>query len=116
MDAVQRALEKGDYHEGVVKTNLDCTSCSKVFVAKINYDLDGNHKILCPYCGHEHYRVIKKGFVTGDRWDSQGGPNRPVSTERMWSDRTVGIETNTAAEYIRQKFLGLNGQEEPKKS
>jgi len=94
------------YAEGIQRTNVDCTHCSRVFVAKINHDLDGNHKIICPYCGHEHWRAIKKGIVTADRWGSQHGPNREVPTERMWSDRTVGIETNTAAEYIRRKWIG----------
>lgn len=93
------------YAEGVQRTNVDCTHCGKVFIAKINHDLDGNHQIMCPLCGHEHWRVIKKGCVTGDRWGSQNGPNREVPTERMWSDRTVGIETNSAAEYIRQRWL-----------
>lgn len=93
------------YHEGVVRTDETCTDCRKVFIAKINYDLNGNHKINCPYCGHEHWRVIKNGVMTGDRWGSQNGPNLPVSTARIWSDRTVGIETNTAAQHIRDKFL-----------
>lgn len=93
------------YREGVQKTDLDCHSCGKIFVAKINYDLDGNHLLKCPYCGHHHYRVIKKGCVTGDRWDSQSGPNRDVPTERMWSDRTQGITTSSAAEYIRQQWI-----------
>jgi DNA-directed RNA polymerase subunit RPC12/RpoP len=94
------------YAEGVQRTDVDCTSCGKVFIAKIDHDLDGNHKILCPYCGHEHWRTIRKGVVTGDRWGSQHGPNRDVPTERRWSSRSIGAETNTAAEFIRQKFIG----------
>lgn len=93
------------YGEGVVRTDVDCTSCGKVFVAKINHDLDGNHKILCPYCGHEHWRTIKKGIVTGDRWGAQAGPNRAVPTERKWSETTHGIATSTAAEAIRQRWI-----------
>jgi DNA-directed RNA polymerase subunit RPC12/RpoP len=99
-------LDKGFvYAEGVQRTSLDCTSCGKVFIAKINHDLNGNHKILCPYCGHEHWRIIKNGCVTGDRWGSQNGPNRDVPTERMWNDKTIGAETNTAAEHIRKQWL-----------
>jgi len=93
------------YGEGVVRTDVACTNCPRTFVAKINFDLDGNHKIVCPYCGHEHWRVISKGVVTGDRWGSQNGPDQPVPTERMWSDRTIGAETTTAAEHMRQKWL-----------
>jgi len=95
------------YGEGVQRTNVDCTSCGKVFIAKINFDLDGNHKILCPYCGHEHWRVIKKGVVTGDRWGAQAGPNRDVPTERMWSDQTTGVQTTTVTRYIREKWVGV---------
>ena len=95
------------YAEGVQRTSVDCTDCHKVFIAKINFDLDGNHKILCPYCGHEHWRVIKKGVVTGDRWGSQNGPNRDVPTERMWSDQSIGAKTTTAAGHIRERWLGL---------
>lgn len=93
------------YAEGVRRTNVDCTDCGKVFVAKINFDLNGNHKILCPFCGHEHWRVIKDGVVTGDRWGSQNGPNRDVPTERLWSDRSLPIETTSAARYIRARWL-----------
>lgn len=103
------------YNEGVVRTDECCTSCAKTFISKINYDLNGNHKVNCPYCGHEHWRVIKNGVMTGDRWGSQNGPNRPVSTERMWSDRTVGIETNTAAQFIRDKWLKAEDKPPPDK-
>lgn len=94
------------YREGVVRTTVDCTDCRRQFVAKINHDLDGNHKILCPHCGHEHWRAIRKGVVTDDRWGSQHGPNRDVPTERMWSDKTSGTTTTTAARYIRDRWLG----------
>lgn len=94
------------YGEGIQRTDLDCTSCGKVFVAKLNFDLDGNHKILCPYCGHEHWRVIKKGVVTGSRWGSQNGPNVPVSTERKWTDQTnYELKTTSVGKYIRDKWI-----------
>ena len=93
------------YGEGIIRTDVDCTSCGKLFIAKLNFDLDGNHQILCPHCGHEHWRVIRKGVVTGDRWGSQNGPNRPVPTERMWSDTTTGATTTTAAKFIRERWL-----------
>lgn len=93
------------YNEGVVRTNVDCTDCKKVFVAKINFDLNGNHQLICPFCGHEHWRVVKNGVVTGDRWGSQNGPNRPVPTERMWSDVSHDIQTTTASKIIRERWF-----------
>lgn len=91
-----------EYHEGVVNTPLDCHVCSKNFIAKLDYDIDGNHKIICPYCGHVHWRKIEKGVVTSDRWGSGGTVE--VTTERSWTHKTMGMETNTAAEHIRKKW------------
>lgn len=97
--------EKGFvYNEGVVNTPLDCTECRKQFVAKLNFDLTGNHVIVCPYCGHQHCRVIDRGVVTGDRWESRY-QNIECKTERVWSHQTQPIETNSAAEHIRRRWL-----------
>ena len=99
-------LDKGFlYAEGIQRTNLDCTDCHKVFVAKLNFDISGNHEIVCPYCGHKHFRTIKKGVVTGDRWSSQAGPNVNVPTERMWTNESLGAKTTTAANHIRERWL-----------
>ena len=96
-----------EYHEGIVRTPEDCTNCSKQFVAKLNYDKDGEHRIVCPHCGHEHFRVIKKGVMTSERWGSHGQKCIEVSVERMWSDKTEGIETHSAHSHIRSRFLDL---------
>jgi DNA-directed RNA polymerase subunit RPC12/RpoP len=93
---------------GVVRTDMNCTDCSRVFIAKINFDVNGNHIIKCPYCGHDHHRVITNGIVTEARHGSQGGPNTEVPTERMWANTTMGAVTTTAAEYIRQQYLKFN--------
>jgi hypothetical protein len=42
--------------------------------------LDGNHIITCPKCGHEHYRVIKNGEVTGERYSPYNGATFYAST------------------------------------
>ena len=103
--AERMAAGEIEYGEGIKRTNVPCTDCRKNFVAKINYDLNGNHVIKCPLCGHLHYRTIKNGVVTGDRWDSQAGPNVDVPIDSAWSDTTLPIETNSAAKYIRKKWL-----------
>lgn len=53
------------------RTDLYCHNCTGHFVAKIDYDIDGEHIIECPHCGHEHCRVIEAGNVTGDRWSGR---------------------------------------------
>lgn len=32
--------------------------------------INGNHEIVCPHCGHTHYRVVENGRVTGERYRS----------------------------------------------
>lgn len=36
----------------------------------LNDTMDGNYTVICGNCKHKHYRVIKKGVVTGDRHNS----------------------------------------------
>jgi len=92
-----------EYHEGIVNTPLDCHACNKNFIAKLDFSLNGNHTIICPYCGHQHCRTINKGVVTGDRWDSKMD-SVECTTERAWTHKTLPMETNTAAEHIRRKW------------
>lgn len=106
--ALDKHFMKGNYNEGVVRTDLDCHECKKKFVAKLNYDISGDHKIVCPYCGHLHWRTIKKGVVTGDRWGHENptyGGFVDVATERFWRDDTLQAETTSVAVHIRERFM-----------
>lgn len=53
-----------------IKTRLYCHSCDGYFNVKLDYSLNGNHKVICPKCKHIHFRVIEDGKVTGDRYAS----------------------------------------------
>lgn len=97
-----------DYHEGIVRTDCDCTNCRRKFIAKLNYDIDGDHRIVCPYCSHIHYRTIKKGVVTETRWAERpaGAPEFVEAlTERWWRDDALQASTSSVAEHIRERFL-----------
>ena len=52
-----------------VRSELFCHGCDSYVQFTLDDSLDGNHKIVCPNCGHEHYRVIKNGEITGDRYN-----------------------------------------------
>lgn len=58
--------------DNVMRSNVHCTNCRGEFVAELDLDLEGNHVIVCPLCQHEHYRVVRGGEVTEDRWRSSG--------------------------------------------
>ncbi len=99
-------------HDGEVRTSLYCHECHKNFIALLEYRLDGNHKAHCPNCGHIHYRVIKDGRVTEDRWNSHYAASgvtpetddNVIKARRVWKDTTVGIRTYSGPEMIREMF------------
>lgn len=95
--------------EGLVRTELDCHGCSEQglpnrFIATINHDLDGNHEIECPRCGHIHYRVIKEGRVTSERYSS-GYPTHKIERRNVWKSESLPIVASTASAFIRDSWL-----------
>ncbi len=94
--------------EGLIRTDLYCHNCNSNFTAVINHDLDGNHEIECPRCGHYHYRVIKGGIVTSDRYDSDHRTH-VVEKRDMWKSTTQPIVTSTATAFMRDLWLNREG-------
>lgn len=93
---------------GIMRTDINCTNCDKNFIAQLDTDIDGNHVIECPYCGHEHCRVIVGGKVTGERWDSRA-QRINVEKKHVWKADALPMSTSTAGEFIRQRWLNLVG-------
>lgn len=87
-----------------VRTDVDCTNCSKAFVAVLDFSVDGNHIVECPYCRHEHCRTIKKGVVTGDRWDSRM-QRVNVQGQSVWKSDSRPMTTSTAAAFLRESWM-----------
>lgn len=88
----------------IVTDTMHCHQCQKRFSARIDYRINGNHVVICPYCGHEHCRVIENGRVTSDRWQSRLHEERVVGQSR-WTDQSLPIETNTVAEHVRRAWM-----------
>lgn len=90
------------------RTQMDCHNCSKQFVALLDYQIDGNHIVECPHCGHEHCRVIKAGKITGDRWDSREGGDKErdgIKVRRVWKHDVLPARTTAISEFIRERWL-----------
>lgn len=86
-----------------VRTDLYCHDCSHSFIAAIDYSIDGNHVVECPYCGHKHCRVIQGGEVTGDRWDAR---NETVRIERREVVKcSNGITTHSQSHFLLERWL-----------
>ena len=83
---------------------MDCHQCGKMFVAELDFSVNGCHVIECPHCGHEHCRNIKDGVVTGERWD--GRANRiNVEPRCVWKSSVLQMKSSTAAQFIRDAWL-----------
>jgi len=103
----KNAKGKHELHgKGIVVTDENCTNCRKTFRMRVNFDVNGNHIMVCPHCGHHHCRTIKDGVVTGDRWDSRNTLLDVVPEGSFWKSTTIGAETTTAFNHIRQAWLG----------
>lgn len=95
-----------EYHNvGLVRTDMYCHDCDKNFIATLDYNIDGNHEIICPHCGHEHCRVIEKGIVTSDRWDSRYGNNIETDTQKTWSHNSLKVNTSSTSHFLRNRWL-----------
>lgn len=91
---------------GIQRTEIHCHNCSKGFVAALDMDINGNHVIECPHCGHEHCRKIKDGKITGDRWDGRNCDDDVVIKARsVWKSSVIQAETSTVAHHIRERWL-----------
>jgi hypothetical protein len=43
-----------------------CNDCNGYFTVNLNLEIEGDFLFVCPNCGHEHPRTVKKGEMVGD--------------------------------------------------
>ena len=95
---------------GEVRTELDCHNCGRDFIALIDYDVDGEHVIECPWCGHEHCRKIEGGKVTEARWGSRDSKSVTITPRRVWKHDAGRMQTSSASHFLRQRWLDKYGE------
>ena len=52
-----------------IEAEFWCGECRHYIYVKLNTGLEGNHIVVCPQCGHKHYRLVKCGVITSDRFN-----------------------------------------------
>jgi transcription elongation factor Elf1 len=75
---------------------FNCYVCSHYLYPRMNISLDGNYIVNCPVCGHQHYRTIRDGYITSDRFDQ----NLPLCNELI-------IPKSAAVPYSKRRHRGL---------
>lgn len=51
-------------------TELHCHECGQWVQFRLDEEVDGQHEIVCPVCGHIHYRIVENGRITDIRYRS----------------------------------------------
>jgi DNA-directed RNA polymerase subunit RPC12/RpoP len=96
---------------GIVRTDMYCHDCNRSFLAHIDFDVDGDHVVECPHCGHHHYRSIRHGKVTEARFNSDRRLHRDRAERGMWKSNTVPMETSTVSHFLRHRWLNMGSDE-----
>ena len=97
--------KKAEQLKPVEKQELHCHNCDKYVQFDIDINLDGPHVIICPNCGHDHYRVVNKGIITGDRWgQSQSQQQIYQATNVSFTTSSTTTATGTDS-FLRSSWL-----------
>lgn len=90
---------------GIQRTDMHCHNCNKTFVAELDFDINGEHVVECPNCGHEHWRTIKDGKITEARWGKGGNDSKTASKGTVWKHNVLQAKTSTASAFLRERWL-----------
>ncbi len=88
----------------MTRSTVYCTNCSGQFIAELDLELNGNHEITCPLCQHIHYRVVRNGEVTEDRYRSSAGPTI-ISATFTVTNATINFGNTTGTSTISANDL-----------
>lgn len=80
-----------------ISAPLNCTNCRQVVTVSIDRHATGNLTVVCPRCGHEHYRYVENGVITEDRWRSSAQTISYSSYSTSATSSTCSYATSTAA-------------------
>lgn len=91
----------------VQRQELQCTNCGRFVRFNMDFALDGNHEITCPRCKHIHYRVVRNGKITEDRWRSSAGPTYFATsvTSSTYSYISTAATTDATSFYLYDSWL-----------
>lgn len=93
------------------RQELYCHNCGNYVQFDIDMELEGNHVLTCPVCGHEHCRVVKGGKIKEDRWDSRNqtyyvsSNTVSYSSTSTWSTYSSTSTSISASNYLYMSWM-----------
>jgi len=75
------------------KHELWCHACEQYVQFDLDISRDGNYDIICPKCGHHHYRVVTNGKITDTRWGRDASQQQVLS---VWGNNYITVSTGTS--------------------
>lgn len=81
---------------------LYCHNCDGYVQFTLDLSVDGKYKLKCPNCGHTHYRFVRDGRITEERWGSSNLPSYSIGvyattySTASWSSATTTISGSWA--------------------
>ena len=86
------------------RRELHCHNCGRYVQFEIDLGLDGCHLFNCPNCSHEHYRVVRDGVITAERWGKD-----PSQFQGMVYSATVYSSTTSSTSMGNWTTYGNTG-------
>jgi len=81
----------------IQRQELNCPECRGTYRFDLDFELDGNHEVVCPGCGHTHYRIIVNGRITETRYQAYSGYSTYAATSyQMYSTAILGAADGTS--------------------
>ena len=59
------------------RQELHCHSCQRYVQFDLDLSADGDYRLDCPSCGHDHYRTVVNGKITDRRWGRSQSQQQP---------------------------------------
>ena len=91
----------------IERQELYCHACGRYVQFNLDLSVDGNYKLDCPNCGHDHYRVVKDGKITDERYDqSRSQQSWMTVSGYVTSSATSSYDTSTASSvYLYRSWM-----------
>lgn len=92
----------------IERQELHCHDCDRYVQFDIDVELNGNHVLNCPNCGHEHCRVVNDGIISDQRWDSRNGnivPTYYVSGSATYTTTSIDTMSTGSSSFTNDMWL-----------